>query len=77
MAIETPVMTVSQELYGCRDLSGNYADMGRAMCGYAERVEKPADIAPAFQRAIKANMEEERPALLEFITGEEITFSLL
>lgn len=77
MAIETPVMAVSQELYGCRDLSGNYADMGRAMCGYAERVEKPADIAPAFQRAIKANMEEERPALLEFITGEEITFSLL
>jgi len=77
MAIETPVMRISQERYGCRDLSGNYADMGRAMCGYGERVEKPTDIAPAFQRAVKANMEEERPALLEFITGEEITFSLL
>ncbi len=77
MAIETGHMDISHELYGCRDLSGNYADMGRAMCGYGERVEKPTDIAPAFQRAIKANMEEKRPALLEFITGEEITFSLL
>jgi len=31
---------------------------------------------PAFQRAIRVNREEGRPALLEFITSEEITFSL-
>ena len=76
MAIETDAMPISHELYGSRDLSGNYADMGRAMGGHAERVEKPSDIEPAFRRAIQANMEEKRPALLEFITGEEITFSL-
>ncbi len=76
MAIETHDMPISHELYGSRDLGGNYADMGRAMGGYGERVEKPADIIPAIQRAVRANREENRPALLEFITNEEITFSL-
>ncbi len=74
MAIETGHMTTSHERYRARDISGNYADMGRAMNGYGERVEKPADIKPAIQRAIHANREEGKPALLEFITGEEITF---
>ncbi|MBU2535146.1 MAG: thiamine pyrophosphate-requiring protein [Chloroflexota bacterium] len=74
MAIETDHMPISHERYQSRDLGGNYADMGRAMGGYGERVEKPADVAPAIQRAIRANQEENRPALLEFITGEEITF---
>ena len=76
MAIETGHMDISHELYGSRDLGGNYADMGSAMGGYGERVEKPSEIVPAFQRAIRANQEEGRPALLEFITSEEITFSL-
>jgi acetolactate synthase-1/2/3 large subunit len=76
MAIETHDMPIAHELYGSRDLGGNYADMGRAMGGYGERVEKPSEIVPAFQRAIRVNREEERPALLEFITSEEITFSL-
>jgi acetolactate synthase-1/2/3 large subunit len=76
MAIETHDMPIAHERYGSRDLSGNYADMGTAMGGYGERVEKPSEIVPAFQRAIKANREENRPALLEFITSEEITFSL-
>lgn len=74
MAIETSHMPVSHERYRARDLGGNYADMGRAMGGYGERVEKPGDIKPAIQRAIRANQEEGRPALLEFITSEEITF---
>ena len=76
MAIETHDMPIAHERYQSRDLGGNYADMGRAMGGYGERVEKPSDIIPAFQRAIRANREENRPALLEFITSEEITFSL-
>jgi len=76
MAIETHDMPIAHELYGSRDLGGNYADMGSAMGGYGERVEKPSEIIPAFQRAIRVNREEERPALLEFITSEEITFSL-
>ena len=57
-----------------RDIGGNYADMGRAMGGQAGRVEKPADIIPALERARKAN-EEGHAVLLEFITSEEIAFS--
>jgi acetolactate synthase-1/2/3 large subunit len=77
MAIETTTMPISHEMYRARDLSGNYADMGRAMGGYAERVENPAEIAPVFQRARRVTEEEGRPVLLEFITSEEITFSLM
>jgi len=77
MAIETPAMPISHERYRARDIGGNYADMGRAMGGYAERVENPAEIAPAIQRARRATEEEGRPALLEFITSEEITFSIM
>lgn len=76
MAIEATDEPLSQELYQSLDLSGNYAGLGREMGGYAERVETPAEIVPAIQRARRANMEEKRPALLEFITSEEITFSL-
>ena len=74
MAIETDQLRVSHELYGTRDIGGNYADMARAMGGYAERVEDPAEIASAIRRARKAT-EEGLAALLEFITSEERAFS--
>jgi acetolactate synthase I/II/III large subunit len=74
MAIETQLLATSHARYRTRDIGGDYADMGRAMGGYAERVEKPEDIAPAIQRARKAT-EEGQAALLEFITSEEIAFS--
>ena len=74
MAIETSAMTRSHELYGTRDLGGNYADLGRAMGGWAERVEDPADVGPAILRA-KAATENGQAALLEFITSEEGEFS--
>jgi acetolactate synthase-1/2/3 large subunit len=45
------------------------------MGGYAERVENPADIAPAIQRARRATEEDGCPALLEFITSEETAVS--
>ena len=57
-----------------RDVSGNYADMARAMGGYPERVENPAEIGPAIQRARRAT-EDGRAALLEFITCEETASS--
>ena len=74
MAVETRHMTVSHERYGSRDLGGNYADMARAMGGWAERVEDPAEVGPAIVRARRAT-EEGRAALLEFITGAEIEYS--
>jgi thiamine pyrophosphate-dependent acetolactate synthase large subunit-like protein len=48
MAIEIPHLVVSHEKYGARDIGGRYADLGRAMGGWSERVEKPEDIADAF-----------------------------
>jgi acetolactate synthase-1/2/3 large subunit len=74
MAIERHALAISHEHYRARDIGGNYADMGRAMGGYAERIEKPDAIVPAIQRARKHN-EEGRAVLLEFITSEEISFS--
>ncbi len=74
MAIERHALVISHERYRTRDIGGHYADMGRAMGGYAERVEKPEEIVPAIQRARKAN-DEGKAVLLEFITSEEIAFS--
>ena len=71
MAAETRIMAASHELYNTRDLGGNYADMGRAMGGYAERVQDPAEIIPAFRRARRATEQDGTAALLEFITSSE------
>ena len=60
----------SHRLYGTANMSGNYADMAAAMGGWSERVEDPAEIAPALSRA-KAATEEGKAALLEFITAKE------
>ena len=74
MAAEVRALALSHERYRTRDIGGNYADMARAMGGYAERVEQPADIAPAIQRARRAT-EDGRAALLEIITSEETASS--
>ena len=74
MAIETSAMARSHELYGTRDLGGGYADLGRAMGGWAERVEDPSDVGAAIMRA-KAATENGEAALLEFITSAEGEFS--
>jgi acetolactate synthase-1/2/3 large subunit len=74
MAIEIPHLVVSHDKYGTRDIGGRYADLGRAMGGWSERVERPEDIAGAFARARKAT-EDGQAALLEFITSQETRFS--
>ena len=71
MAVETRAMEDSHRLFATRDLGGNYADMGRAMGGYAERVEDPSDVADAFRRARRVTEEEGKAVLLEFITSAE------
>jgi acetolactate synthase-1/2/3 large subunit len=75
MAMELPVMPVSTEKYRSTDISGNYADMAKAFGGYGERVSTPDEIIPAIKRGIQKN-KEGVPALLEFLTAKEITFSL-
>src|SRR5215468_7377647 len=52
----------------------NYAELGRSLGGYTERVEKPAEIIPAIQRARRMN-DEGRAVLLEFITCDEPHYS--
>ena len=74
MAIERHALVVSHDRYRTRDIGGNYADLARAMGGHSERVEKPAEIVPALQRARQLNADG-HAVLLEFITSEEIEFS--
>jgi thiamine pyrophosphate-dependent acetolactate synthase large subunit-like protein len=74
MAIEIPHLVVSHNKYRTRDSGRRYADVAHAMGGWAERVERPEDIAGAFARARKA-AESGQAALLEFITSEETAFS--
>jgi acetolactate synthase I/II/III large subunit len=75
MAIELPIMKVATEKYRSTDISGHYADMARAFGGYGERVSAPGEIVPAIRRAIRKT-QEGTPALLEFITAKEISFSI-
>jgi thiamine pyrophosphate-dependent acetolactate synthase large subunit-like protein len=74
MAIEIPVMPVSQTKYGATDISGNYADMARAFGCYAERITDPGEIVAALKRGIDATVAGQ-PVLLEFITDKEIATS--
>ena len=70
MAIEIPIMPVSQKKYGSTDISGNYAKMAEAFGGYGERIETPDQIIPAIERGIQKT-QKGVPVLLEFITAKE------
>ncbi len=74
MAIEIPIMPVSQAKFGSTDISGNYADMARSFGCHGERVTDPAEITEALKRGIEAT-EAGQPALLEFITAKETSIS--
>ncbi|MFK7913479.1 MAG: thiamine pyrophosphate-requiring protein [Pseudomonadales bacterium] len=74
MAIEIPIMPVSEEKFGSTTISGHYADMAKAFGGYGERVTRSDDIRGALERGIAAT-ERGEPALLEFITAKEIEIS--
>ena len=76
MLCETEHMELSHDKYRSRDMGGNYADIARALGGWSERVGDPAEVRPAIRRAKQAT-EEGKPALLEFITSEELALSHL
>ncbi|MGH2600048.1 MAG: thiamine pyrophosphate-requiring protein, partial [Dehalococcoidia bacterium] len=75
MAIELPVMPVATEKYRSTDISGHYADFARALGGYGERVTEPSGIVPAIKRGLEAT-QSGTPALLEFITQKDYTYSM-
>jgi acetolactate synthase-1/2/3 large subunit len=60
--------------FGFAQLTGQYAKLAETLGGYGERVEKPAEVAPALKRASKIAMEG-RPALLEIMTRPETVIS--
>ncbi len=61
-------------LYGTRFISGDYSKIAEGLGAYVEKIEKPQEIIPAVQRAVKVTADG-RPALLEVITREEKQFS--
>ncbi len=75
MACEISVMQTASEKYRSTDISGNYADMAKALGGYGDRVTQPGEIIPAIKRAIQKT-EEGIPSLLEFITKKETEISI-
>lgn len=74
MAVERSSLVRSQELYGARDLGGDYRGIAQSLGLYAERVEAPPDIRPAIRRARQAT-ENGQAALLEFVTSPDLEFS--
>ena len=74
MAIERKSMPYATEAYGSLYVGGQYGDVARALGGWAERVEQPAEFVPALQRAIEATRAGQ-PALIECMTKEGYDFS--
>lgn len=71
---------LASEKYRSRYLSGDYSKLAEGLGVVVERVETPADIAPALQRAIRttgfgAEPGAGRPALVELVTREETRLS--
>ncbi len=58
------------ELYDNGRLSGDYAGVAKALGLYAERVEKPEDIIPAYLRAAEA-IKNGQSALLDMVTANQ------
>jgi len=75
---DVPILTIHLNNYEMASydtpFSGDFADVGTALGGYGERVEAPAEVAPALERAIEKT-EEGTPALLEVITAKETELS--
>jgi acetolactate synthase-1/2/3 large subunit len=67
MHMEDRPMAYSREKYRSTDISGNYAEFGKALGCYTERVTDPGQVAHALVNGIAAT-KEGKPVLLEFIT---------
>jgi thiamine pyrophosphate-dependent acetolactate synthase large subunit-like protein len=63
------------ERHEAHRLGGDYAAIGAALGGFAERVERPAELGPALERCITA-VGSGRAALLEVMTHEESRLAL-
>jgi len=75
MAIELVEMPISTDRYRSTDIGGDYAAIARDLGGWGERVTEPSEIGTAVRRAVAAT-EAGQPALLEFITSQEVSISM-
>ena len=74
MASEVRDMPYAEAHFASSNLHGNYAEIARALGGYAERVVEPNAIRGALARAHRQTLEG-TPALVEFITAREMSLS--
>lgn len=65
-----PYMPLAADKYGATSLTGEYAQVAKAMGAYSERVEDPKRVRAAIEDALDA-VAKGQTALLEFITVEE------
>jgi len=72
MAVETPLMRVTQERYRGRDIGGDYTRVAEALGGWARRIERPDELAAGLAAAV-AEADSGSPALLEIVTSPELT----
>jgi acetolactate synthase-1/2/3 large subunit len=63
-------MPEASERYGTNRLSGDYAAVAKGLGAYAERIDRPDDVASALQRGVSITRDG-RPVVLEMITKEE------
>lgn len=67
------VMDLQKAHFGGRyimvDLGGDYVGVARALGAWAERVERPEQIKPTLERAIRATRDGQ-PAVIEFVTKQ-------
>jgi acetolactate synthase-1/2/3 large subunit len=63
-------MPTASQRFGSNRLSGDYARVAEGLGAYAERVERPGDVADALRRGADATRQG-RPVVLEMITKEE------
>ncbi len=65
---------VATERYHIDRCGGDYAKVAEGLGLYSERIEKPDEIIPAIERAIKV-LNDGQPACLEFITTVDTAYS--
>jgi acetolactate synthase-1/2/3 large subunit len=76
MAIQAPMQRVATSKYDdISRVSGNYAELARALGGYGERVTESGEVAAAIRRGIEQTRNGV-PAMLEFITHPRISFTI-
>ena len=74
MAIERESLVTSHELYGTRNVGGDYVGIARALGCWAEQISHPEALQDGFRRAREVT-ESGQPALLEIVTSAETDFA--